>query len=108
MLFSQGGDLINSVPVDTGPSVSETDAGMLFHEQIARDQEYRDSLNSFASRGFTAELGFFDLNAGISYAKKQFVLAWKVNVANGREFPCAYVRADFLQLIGYMNGVIIG
>lgn len=101
------GDLITNISLDTIPKVTATDAGTLFYGEIASDSWYKDSLSSFQRQGLDAELGIYDLNAGISYTPTNFVLAWKMTVANGRDYPVGYVRADSLSLIYYFNGVII-
>jgi len=103
---SLSGELITSVTIDTVPKISVNVAGVWFDSQIAHDSRYKDSLNSFRHQGFNAELGLYDLNSGVSNMPKNFVLAWKMNVANRRRgYPVGYVQADSLRLIYYFNGV---
>lgn len=103
-----GGDLITSITVDTRPKVSEKDAGTLFYGEIKNDWRFKDSLSSYGGQCFTAELGFYNLNSGMSSAQNNFVLAWKMKIANGSEYPYGYIRADSLRLIYYTNGIILG
>jgi hypothetical protein len=103
--YALTGVMINNITIDTLPKVALNTAGGEFYVQISNDSWYHDSLSAFCNYGFNAELGYFDLNRS-SYSKN-FVLAWKITIANGREAPMAYIRADSLQLIQYANGVII-
>jgi hypothetical protein len=102
------GDLISSIPIDTIPGVKMKDAGILFYDQIVSDPWYKDSLNSFRSRGFSAELGIYNLNAGTGDSQMRFVLTWKITVTNRGDYPVGYVRADSQHLIYYSNGIVIG
>lgn len=104
--YTLSGELITGIAIDTIPKVSMGDIGNLFYNEIANDPDKKDSLSSFLSQGFNAELGIYGLNAGNSYAPRNFVLAWKMTVANGLEYPFAYIRADYsFYLIDYDNGV---
>ena len=98
------GELFTGITLDTIPGVSLKDAGMLFYRGIVGDRLYADSLRSFRSRGFNAELGIRDLNLGTNYTSIRFVLAWNLHV-NGLSRPSAWIRADSLQLLYYDSGV---
>jgi Zn-dependent metalloprotease len=99
------GELITGVTIDTVPKVSVSTAGAWFESQIAQDFQFKDSLNAFRGRGYNAELGIYELKSGVSTMPKNFVLAWKMNVAYSKGYPVGYVRADSLRLIYYDNGV---
>jgi hypothetical protein len=106
--FSLGGDLINQPDLSGQVNVNMYDAAKIFYDNLKTDFWYKDSLSEFCSRGFTAELGIYDLNAGTSDSQKNFVYAWRIKVFGKDRFPVAYIRADSLLLIYYTNGVIIG
>jgi hypothetical protein len=104
---SLGGDLINKIEIDIVPKAPMEEASNLFYDEINSDSWQKDSLESYYQEGFNAELGIYDLNAGLSYAEHNFVLSWRVTISNNLSYPQAYVRADSLKLIYYSNGIII-
>jgi hypothetical protein len=104
---SLGGELINKIYMDIIPKVPMEEASNLFYDEINSDSWQKDSLESYYQEGFNAELGIYDLNAGQSYAEHNFVLSWRITIANNLSYPQAYVRADSLKLIVYWNGIII-
>jgi len=106
-LSSMSGGIIGSFPLDTIPKAALHDAGRLYDSLIAADPRYRDSLDTFRSKGFNAELGIYDLNTGKSYDFPDFVLCWKMTVAQSGGWPIGYLRADSLKLVYYNNAVIV-
>ena len=70
------GELFTGITLDTIPGVSLKDAGMLFYRGIVGDRLYADSLRSFRSRGFNAELGIRDLNLGTNRAPSGIFYLW--------------------------------
>ena len=106
--ISLGGDLISQPDLSGQVNVNMNDAARIFYDNLKTDFWYKDSLSDYCSKGFTAELGIYDLNAGFSYTQKNFVYAWKIKVVGKERYPLAYIRADSLLLIYYTNGVIIG
>lgn len=105
LYYHLSNELITGVALDTMPKISMNTAGIWFDGQIARDPQFKDSLNAFRDHGYNAELGIWDLNSGVSNMPKNFVLAWQLTVANEKKFPIGYVRADSLRLIYYDNGI---
>lgn len=67
----------------------------------ARKAREKMKLNYF----FTAELGILDLNAGISYAKPNFVLVWKVKPRGVDEYPYTVIDANNGRLLKYDDGI---
>ena len=104
---SLGGELITNISIDAVVRTTMYDASTMFFGKIVQDYAYHDSLDSFRYRGFNAELGIYDLNAGIGATQKHFVPVWKITAANGLRYPIGYIRADSLHLIYYFNGIII-
>lgn len=105
--YSRGGDLINKIGIDVIPKVPKEEASNLFYNEINTDGQQKDSIASYYQEGFNAELGIYDLNVGQSYAQHNFVLCWRITIANNFNYPQAYVRADSLKLLYYWNGIII-
>jgi Zn-dependent metalloprotease len=106
--YNLSNELIARVDVDTMLKVAMNEASNLFYREIAADPLFQDSLTSFRSQGFNAELGIKNLNAGIGNVPKHFVLAWRMTITNGWKYPFGYIRADSLYLIYYFNGIIYG
>jgi Zn-dependent metalloprotease len=101
------GDVITSLSVAGTPKVTPASAGNVFYDCIAADTFSKELFRTVKTQTFNAELGYYDLNAGRGISTKQFILAWKLTIANGSAYPYAYVRADSPALIYYFNGVII-
>jgi hypothetical protein len=57
------------------------------------------------SKSFTAELGFRDLNAGISYKEPNFSLIWKIMPADAEKYPYAYIDANSGNILYYDDGI---
>ena len=102
------GELIDNLNIKIYPKVTMEAASNLFYSEIKNDWYNKDLLSAYSKGGFNAELGIYDLNAGRSYVEHNFVLAWRLTTNNGYTYPLAYIRADYLELITYSNGVIIG
>jgi Zn-dependent metalloprotease len=101
------GDIITSVNVNTTPKVTPASAGNAFYESIAADPFHKSELSSIKNQSFNAEAGYYEINIGKGLPTKQFVLAWKLTIANGTGYPFAFIRADSLIVLYYFNGVII-
>ena len=93
--FSLGGELINKIDINTIPKVPMEEASNLFYDELNKDGWQKDSLETYYNQGFNAELGIYDLNAGFSNAEHNFVLAWRLTVNNGYEYPMAFVKAGY-------------
>jgi hypothetical protein len=91
----------SAINFSLAPAISMNDAAMTFYSRINSDTLYKDSVDYFRRQGINAELGIYNLNSGISYAKAHYVLTWKLNVANYWKYPEAYIRADSLSIIQY-------
>jgi Zn-dependent metalloprotease len=98
------GELVGNITIDTIPSVTTNNAGILFRQAIASDSFNKNNLSSFRSYGFNAELELYDLNYGKEFVPKKFILVWIITVANGAKYPVGCIRADSLHLIYYDNG----
>ena len=52
---------------------------------------------------FDIEFGYYNLNAGISYAEENYTKAWKIKPSD-RDYPYAYINDEDLEIIYYDNG----
>ncbi len=102
-LYNQVGELYTNFSINVTPKISEYDASNLFYHKIASDSLFIDSLQSFITKGSNAELGIFNLNIGNNSTSQNFVLAWKLTIANGTKYPTAMIRADSLSFIYYSS-----
>jgi|GEM_PF-2046769 len=102
-LYYISGDMIDSINIDTIPDISAESTGVILYKCITSDSDSHQVLMK-KSTCFEAELGIFDINAGVSYTDKNFVLAWKVEPRNA-ESPHLIINAKTDSLIRYYNGV---
>jgi hypothetical protein len=104
ILYNTVGELIDRITIDTIPRVTTDSAGILFCHAIATDSLFKNSLSSFRSYGFNAELKINNLDYDKESIPKRFLLVWYLTVANGSKYPAGCVRADSLSLLYYDNG----
>ena len=97
------GDKIDSINIDTVPVFSAESTGVILYKCITSDLKSPQVLME-KSTCFEAELGIFDINAGVSYTDKDFVLVWKVEPRNA-ESPQVIINAKTDSLIRYYNGI---
>jgi len=103
-LYYISGDMIDSINIDTIPDISAESTGVILYKCITSDPDSPQVLLK-KSTCFEAELGIFDINAGVSYTDKNFVLVWKVEPRNA-ESPHLIINAKTDSLIRYYNGII--
>jgi hypothetical protein len=53
---------------------------------------------------FDIEFGYYDLNAGISFANQNITKAWKIKPLN-KDYPFAFINDSTSEIIYYDNGV---
>ncbi|MCK4699785.1 MAG: hypothetical protein KAT38_05610 [Bacteroidales bacterium] len=97
------GDIIDSINIDTIPNISAESTGVILYKCITSDLNAPRVLMQ-KSTCFEAELGIFDINAGVGYTDKNFVLVWKVEPRNA-ESPQVIINAKTDSLIRYYNGI---
>jgi len=102
-LYYISGDMIDSINVDTIPDITAESTGVMLYKCITSDPASSQVLMN-KSTCFESELGIFDINAGVSYTDKNFVLVWKVESRNA-ESPQVIINAKNDSLIRYYNGV---
>jgi hypothetical protein len=96
--YGISGHRVEAPGVDTLPKISMDVALAGFCKSIGDDHVYTDSLESFMRKGFTAELGYYQLEPG------HLTLMWRLNVVD-RLVPESYIRADSIAVPRYDNGV---
>jgi len=104
--YMTSGEVISSIDIKPYPSMSTWQVGKSFLQIIKNNGDDGDILKQDDNGCFSCELGYYDLNAGIGYAKQNFRLAWKVTF-NDSQFPVAYINDSDNSLIYYFDGIII-
>jgi len=100
------GELISGINIKTSPSLSKNDVIKIFLKNVEKDSHNNPNLEQIKDGCFLCELGYYDLNAGISYASQNFRRAWKINPEDS-EFPVAFINDSDKSLIYYFSGIII-
>jgi len=96
--------LINKIDLDTKPSMKQDNVVEIFKGKIEQDGFIMMQYPDIVDGCFELEFGYYDLNAGISYADEKFTKAWKINLTK-RDYPFAYVNDENSEIIYYDNGV---
>ena len=97
------GDLINTINLNTKPLMKQDNVTEKYIARIEQDGFYKEN-TEIINGCFDIEFGYYDLNAGISYADKKITKAWKINSTN-KDYPFAYVNDDNSEIIYYDNGI---
>jgi len=98
------GDLIEKIVLNTEPSMNPDDVIEKYLAELNQDNSYNGNKEDIRQGCFDIEFGYYDLNAGISYAENNFTKAWKVN-PKGKEYPFAYINDMTSNTIYYDNGI---
>ena len=88
--------------LDTSPTLSTGQMRDLFQATITEFDAGRSK--EVQRQCVSAEFGYYNLNAGTSYAPEKLVKAWRVSPEN-QEYPYAYYQDEAGQLIYYDNGI---
>jgi Zn-dependent metalloprotease len=96
------GETINGIDISSDPNMNRSEAVELFLKTADEDGRY--TRNSLKDECFQCEIGYYDLNAGISYASHNFRLAWKIKCEDS-DFPFAYINDTDKSMIYYDNGI---
>lgn len=75
----RGGNLTNGTSLDTVPKLTLGQIRKLFLGNI---EQFDHAGDKFRDTCFKVEFGYFNLNAGISYAQEALVKAWRVSPKN--------------------------
>jgi Zn-dependent metalloprotease len=101
--YTLSGELVNAISLDKNPSMSRDEVVEKFMGNIEQDG-FNQGNNELISSCFDVEFGYYDLNAGISYADEKYVKAWKIKPRNS-EYPFAYINDESSEIIYYDNGI---
>ena len=96
-------DLINTINLNTKSLMKQDNVVEIFIDKI---KQYGLNIDNaeIANSCFDIEFGYYDLNAGISYADKEFIKVWKINPTNNK-YPLAYVIDENSEIMFYDNGI---
>jgi len=97
------GDLIGTINLNTKFSMKQDNVVEKFIDKIKQDGFYKENAE-IINGCFDIEFGYYDLNAGISYADKKFTKAWKITPTN-KNYPFAYLNDENSEIIYYDNGI---
>jgi hypothetical protein len=100
------GETISEIDIRTSPKMSKNDIIEMFLKSVENDSFFNGSLQQIKDGCFYCELGYYDLNAGISYSTHNFKLAWRIHPEDS-DYPVATINDTDGDLIGYFNGIII-
>jgi len=98
------GEIFSKIDIDPSPKLDQQAVVQLFLKSVDDDGFYSDNLKEFEDRCFSCELGYWDLNTGISYADLDFRLAWRIK-PEGHDYPVAIINDAENKLIYYDNGI---
>jgi hypothetical protein len=99
-----GGELTSGTSLDTKPHLSLDELRTLF---LNSAEMFDGAGNKFKDTCLSAEFGYYDLNAGISYMPEKLVKAWRVVIKNSEpnsQYPQACYQDNGTQIY-YDNGI---
>ena len=101
----RNGELTNGTILNSTPTLTIGQIRTLFLGHI---QQFDQKANQYKDSCFSAQFGYFNLNAGTSNSTENLIKAWKVTLKNRvypSEIPIAYYKDDNGNLIYYDNGL---
>jgi len=96
------GEIISGIEISSDPKMSKNEVVKLFIDLLDEDSD--NMSNSLKDECFQCEIGYYDLNAGISYSTPIFKLAWKIRREDS-EYPFAFINDTEKSKIYYDNGI---
>jgi hypothetical protein len=102
--ISISGEIISYMKVRSVPSLCIGRVIELFLQNVENDGFYSRNLQQIKDGCISCELGYWDLNSGISYADQNFTLAWRIKPFNSY-YPWALINDMSNSLIFYDNGI---
>lgn len=101
---SISGEIISEISIDPYPVLDQQAVTQLFLKRGETDEFSSENLRDFKGRCYSCEIGYWDLNAGISYTTPDFRLAWRVK-PEGHDYPVAIINDAESKIIYYDNGI---
>lgn len=100
----QSGNPTSGTTLNTTPQLTVGQVRTLFSGHI---EQFDHNGNQYKDSCFSAQFGYFNLNAGTNTSTENLVKAWKVTLKNKiypSEYPVAYYQDNAGSLIYYDNG----
>lgn len=97
---SSGGTTLSTTPTLT--------AGQIRTLFLGHIEQFDHNGNQFKDSCFSAQLGYFNLNAGTGNSTENLIKSWKITLKNSvypSEYPIAYYQDNDGKLIYYDNGI---
>lgn len=98
------GEIISEINIDPSPGLDQQSVIRLFLKRGEADEFQGENLKDLEDKCFSCEIGYWDLNTGISYADTDFRLAWRIK-PEGRDYPVAIINDEENKVIYYDNGI---
>ena len=98
------GNIAEKIDLNKKPLMSQNEVTEKFLFSIEQDEFYNKNIEDILKSCFELELGYYNLNAGKSYANENYTKAWRIKLTNSN-FPYAYINDDNSDLIYYDNGI---
>jgi Zn-dependent metalloprotease len=98
------GTIISNIEVDSSPTMNVSEVKNIFLKRIDEDDSFYGNKRKIENDCFLCELGYWDLNAGISYSTPDFRLAWKIK-SDQSDYPMAIINDSEESIIYYDNGI---
>ena len=93
------GSILSKINLDTKSNIQPVNLIKMYLNERNKDGIYYNPKDSC----FDMEFGYYDLNAGISYASQNITKAWKIKPLN-KDFPFAFINDLTSEIIYYDNG----
>jgi hypothetical protein len=101
----RNGNPSSGTTLSTSPNLTVGQIRTLFLGHI---EQFDHKGNQYKDSCFSAEFGYFNINAGTSNSTENLIKSWKVTLKNRiypSEYPIAYYQDNEGKLIYYDNGV---
>jgi Zn-dependent metalloprotease len=102
--YTLSGTIISTMDIEPSPSMDISELREIYLKSLEEDDSYFGSKKKIENDCLRCELGYYNLNAGISYTTPDFRLAWKIK-PDKSDYPVAVVNDSEKSLIYYDNGI---
>jgi hypothetical protein len=101
---SLSGEIIDMIDIEPSPAMDIQEVKDIFFQSLEKDKSYSGDKRDIEDGCIICELGYFNLNSGISYTSPDFRLAWIVR-PDGSDYPFALIIDPEKALKYYDNGI---
>ncbi len=105
ILSYRNGNETKGTTLNTIPNLNIKQIRTLFINSI---EQYDHNSNDYKDSCFSADFGYFNINAWTNNTTEKLIKSWKVTLKNSiypSEYPIAYYQDGDGKLIGYDNGI---